>query len=134
MRTILTVLALIAITACTDGPTEPDTPSIDGKWSGVIEEATYTFDIAESRGVITGSYRIDHFDLPPSGLHDTLDSGTYDHPNITFSFGFHFEDAVSCTYQGEVANATSITGRLRCTEGEGDRTEQRPLALAKEGG
>lgn len=100
------VLLLAAFLGCGDSPVEPSSVSIDGTWSGSSSTVSVSFVINEAGGTLTGTGNFEG----PAGTLATQASGMRTGAHVTMTFtpqGF-----APIYYNGTIASATAITGRL----------------------
>lgn len=103
---LVSVVMVLAMSACSDSPTGPDRVSIDGTWSGSTSGLNVTVTISEADGSVTGSGNMSG----PGGAIATQVNGTRAGANLSLTLtaqGF-----APTNFTGTIQNATTITGSL----------------------
>jgi hypothetical protein len=82
MRRLLAVLALIAVTSCTDSTLGP-VQTIDGNWSGVDNGYSLSLSLAQdASGAVTGAVSLANL----TGVFEGTVSGTFVRPDVHLKF------------------------------------------------
>ena len=116
LSALLTVAALSS--ACGNGTSEPENPTVTGKWvgsgisAGALEQ--WSFDLEEAPdGSVTGSFVLRVERLVFSG---TL-SGRHEYPAISLDLDMvFFGQIVSGKYQGRLTSPESIEGEYQLVD------------------
>jgi len=81
MRILLTPLLALAVAACGEGGTDPETASMSGQWEGSTFGVSATATLTETDRAISGSGTI----TTPQGTIPTSITGTNDHPDVSLT-------------------------------------------------
>lgn len=117
MRKVLLAAAVLS-SACGNGTSEPENPTVTGNWVGTGVSAgaleNWRFNLEEAAdGNVTGSFSLRVERLVFSG---TL-AGTHAYPEVSLDLDMvFFGQVVSGTYRGRLTSAETIEGEYRLLE------------------